>query len=284
MKSVHYIFYALPVSCCLELSCFYPLAGENGSLVTSEKGLYRLHTYDTLIQLGANSISLQLDFKLTGEIDVTLLTSDAGNSEESGSLYGLGLRVGLYLHSFRFFLYLLTHRPGNGGVKLAASVMAAVLTTCVVQLIVLNAISPAEVLILLLESVIAIPARAYSADGNTDGKGFAYFTIFILVLIQHGFSLWFYLLGHKQHPTLGTFEVAWVFAEVRIDGWYRILGLVLTVTAALIGLFMLYSLSVMMKQAYKTYWGITAIGDADSETNSTIKRFLPRFNELLILT
>jgi len=206
MKSVHTIFYPLPVSCCLELSCFYPLAGENSSLVTSEKGLYKLHTYDTLIQLGANSISLQLDFQLTGEIDVTLLTFDAGNSEESGSLYGLGLRVGLYLHSFGFFLYLLAHRPGNGGVKLAASVMAAVLTTCVVQLIVLNAISPAEVLILLLESVITMPAGACSADGNTDGKGFAYFTIFILVFIQHGFSLWFYLLGHKQHRPLEPLE------------------------------------------------------------------------------
>ncbi|KAI6786015.1 uncharacterized protein J7T54_006354 [Emericellopsis cladophorae] len=199
--------------------------------------------------------------------------SEVGNPEAASDLYGLGVRVGIYLQAFGTYFYIL--RSQAGGTKLTSSgLMIAMLASWSI-LVSRDSISPAEALAIhTIASVPGAPAvMASFASNATVGEGTGILAIAIAVAWRDVAMLAFWAKLYRLLPSLGTPNKTWFFVQVDIDGWFRIFSLVMTVTSVLNLFTFLPVLWKVMKLCINSYWHGSR-PEEDDEPLSDLRRLI----------
>lgn len=152
-----------------------------------------------------------------------------GNSDASGDLYGLGLRIGAYLQIIGMLLSCVrSHKRSRVGIKLLSSAVCVSLLTAWAILVGRQKISPCEAwLVLSLTEAYGTPRAAAMDDSGKSTGGTAVLFCAISVIWQQIAFIWFFATAYRTLPLLGTHNRVWFFASVDISGWFRILMLVL---------------------------------------------------------
>src|SRR5271163_1828400 len=144
---------------------------------------------------------------------------NSGSALAASDLYGLGIRVGLYVQSGGMLLSCcpLNKRFGTG-IKLAsASNMIAILASRTVP--VRNGeISPCEAwLIISLMAMLSIPASVAVFNPHTIiGEGVGIFLICVALVWTNAAELWFWTRLYSDLPSLGTPGLIWFFVDVSV--------------------------------------------------------------------
>jgi hypothetical protein len=171
-----------------------------------------------------------------GTIESTI-KRELGSSTAAGDLYGLGVRVGLYLQTVGILLSLVsveldekTEKRGMG-LKLAISANILAILFSMVTLIRRQTISPCEVwLVLTLVQQLVYAAWASLCNPYTlAGEGLGLFAFCLANITFSTVNLEFWATTYKELPWLGTPNLAWIYTSVRIDHWFRIFSLVTAV-------------------------------------------------------
>jgi hypothetical protein len=155
--------------------------------------------------------------------------TDAGSSTAAQDLYGLGVRVGLYLQALGMILYNYGDQKNYGkGLKLASgSITISILVSWFVfasnQLF-----SPSEAFIVLLILMnLSFPAKTTLLNPETViGETVGLIVLLATELGTCSALLWTFARLSETLPTLQTENMVFFFAEVSITGWFRYLALV----------------------------------------------------------
>ncbi|KAH8171425.1 hypothetical protein LIA77_08192 [Sarocladium implicatum] len=199
---------------------------------------------------------------------------EVGNPEAASDLYGLGVRVGIYLQAFGTYFYIL--RSQAGGTKITnAGLMLAMLAPWSI-LVSQNSISPAEALVIhTVASVPGAPAvMACFASGVTIGEGTGILATFVAVAWRDFAMLAFWARLYRSLPMLGTANKTWFFAQVRIDGWFRVFSLVVTIFVVFNFFVYLPGLWKTMVFCVKGYWKGERPDDEASESLTGLKKIM----------
>src|SRR5271156_1660250 len=169
----------------------------------------------------------------TAQSNQTTTSQGPGSSVAASDLYGIGVRLGLYLQTLGMLLScisILWQQKGAaaGAVKLATSSnMIAILVSWTI-LVRQNAISPVEGwLVLNLVAMLMIPAfvavfNPYIGVEETVGVT----ALLVAITWTDIGCVWFWARLYRELPALGTSGRVWYFAPVSITGWFRLFMLV----------------------------------------------------------
>ena len=152
-----------------------------------------------------------------------------GNPVAASDLYGLGVRVGLYLQSVgMLFSAARMHRKSGSGVKFLASVNIIAILSSWTVLVRNKVISPCEAwLVITLTSALTVPAWAALCNPYTvAGEGIGVFLLLGATEWNIIASLRFWAKSYAELPLLHTSNQAWMFKPVSMTGWFRVVMLV----------------------------------------------------------
>lgn len=152
-----------------------------------------------------------------------------GNTNAAGDLYGLGMRLGVYLQVFGMLLYCLgSHHRSRTGIKLLSSAVCLAFLSSWTALVSREQISPSEAwLVLSLVNAYAAPRLpAIKHWDKSGGGGVAYAFSAISVVWESFAFVWLFAARVRQLPLLGTKDRVWLFTAVDVTGWFRILMLI----------------------------------------------------------
>ena len=161
--------------------------------------------------------------------DIPIFRRQNGNPDASADLYGLGIRVGIYLQVFGMLLSCIRcHERSNKGIRLLSSAVTTTLLLTWTVFVSRRQLSACESwLILTLINAYATPRSAAIKHWNTsDGGGIGFVFCLVSSVWQSIAFLWFFATLALQLPTLGTRNLVWFFTAVDISGWFRILMIV----------------------------------------------------------
>ncbi|CAH0023486.1 unnamed protein product [Clonostachys rhizophaga] len=156
-------------------------------------------------------------------------TRASGNEVAAQDLYGLGVRLGIYLQAIGMCLSVL--RLQANSFKITCSGLMVAILVCWTRLVVEKEISPAEAfLIILLTSVLSYPALSSILCPNAlVGESLGIITTCV-ANIWHGIALIvFWAVLYNKLPALGTPNKVFLFASWRMDGGFRIFALIFSV-------------------------------------------------------
>ncbi|EGD87057.2 hypothetical protein H112_05579 [Trichophyton rubrum D6] len=169
-----------------------------------------------------------------------------GNPEAAQDLYGLGVRVGFYLQGLGMILYNYgsdevedsnTTATGDGeepkneygkGLTIAATSIALAILASWFVFAARAKFSAAESVITLL-MVFSVSLMAKSTLDNARAIVGELTGVVAILLTELGLCaalLWTFAVLVKRLPLLGTKNLVFFFAPVRLDGWFRYLALV----------------------------------------------------------
>lgn len=154
-----------------------------------------------------------------------------GSPDAAQDLYGLGVRLGLYLQGMGMIFSMVRSRKAGIGVKLATgSICISILVSWTV-LASHREFSPCEAYLelFLLSSVLAPGKMVLFNPDSLIGETIGLICLLITELWWEAAGLWLFARLYTTLPTLGTENVTFFFAKVFIGGWFRILMLVLAV-------------------------------------------------------
>lgn len=145
-----------------------------------------------------------------------------GDPSAAADLYGIGVRIGIYLQSIGMLVSLFQEL--GKGYKLAISSNANGLLLAWTILMQRNAFSFCESYLILIEvSCFLLPGSIIIVDFQTAANEIVGLIGLLLALCWlNAGALWLFTTHYSQLPQLGTSNVGWMFARVRLDGWYRI--------------------------------------------------------------
>lgn len=162
-----------------------------------------------------------------------------GNPNAAQDLYGVGVRIGLYLQALGMMLSNHTDREGRGkGLKMASGTITLSVGASWFVYAAQAKFSPSEaVCVLLMLSTLLAPSTMTlltptTINGEKPG---------LLALAISDTSItaaWLWIFGRlvSTLPKLGTKNLVFFFAPVRLDGWFRYLALVLCIVNAILSL------------------------------------------------
>jgi hypothetical protein len=154
--------------------------------------------------------------------------SAVGNQVTAPDLYGIGVRIGLYLqgvssiiHGFRIHEFV----PSGTSLLLTTSNLFAILVS-LLKLLAARTISPAESLV-TLSMVGSVIAGCVNGASTIDVRGTGLGVLFFMVCSGMSMSIqtWLYSRGRLVLPLLGTANTTWFFVEVQLNDWFWKVGL-----------------------------------------------------------
>lgn len=158
-----------------------------------------------------------------------------GSPDAAQDLYGIGVRIGVYLQAFGLILYNYSDKEDAGkGLKVASgSITVSILASWFV-FAANSFFSPSEAVItLLLLLSLSFPAKTTLLNPQTIlGETLGLVTLLLSELGVCSALLWTFAKLVNTLPTLGTDNVVFFFARVSINGWFRYLALVYVVIDA----------------------------------------------------
>ena len=148
---------------------------------------------------------------------------NVGNSTFAQDIYGVGVRVGLYLQALSGILVTIRplRQPGGATPIIFSTIICLSILGSWTKRAVSHDISPAESIVvfnMLLTNTS--PAMIGTINAGVRGNVLGFFCWIILILWLQGAQLWFYPIGSSILPPLGTPGIAWFFVQVRIRSWY----------------------------------------------------------------
>ncbi|GBF61645.1 hypothetical protein TMEN_4151 [Trichophyton mentagrophytes] len=171
--------------------------------------------------------------------------STIGNAEAAQDLYGLGVRVGFYLQGLGMILYNYgpdeaedtnttttgDRKPKNEhgkGLKIASGSITLAILTSWLGLAARARFSAAEsIIILLMVTSLSLTAKSTLINPRTIvGELIGLMALLLTELGLCAALLWMFAVLVKRLPLLGTKNLVFFFAPVRLDGWFRYLALV----------------------------------------------------------
>jgi len=157
-----------------------------------------------------------------------LVRRQNGNPDASGDLYGLGLRIGAYLQIAGMLLCCIrSERRTRAGIKLISSAICLSLLCSCTILVRQQNLSPCEAwLVLSLTNAYTTPRAAAINNTGTSAGGVALIFAAASIIWQGVLSMWLFATLVVNLPSLGTRNRVWLFVELDILGWFRILMLV----------------------------------------------------------
>jgi hypothetical protein len=195
----------------------------------------------------------------------TLSTRSVGNAAVAQDIYGIGVRVGFYLQAVSGILSgIRPMRDPSGGVPLFFSIVVSIaILVSWTRLAAQRSISPAETIVIMhmVATNLSTSAIGYINSGfRGNGMGLVVTNITSLWLVIA--SLWFYIVGRKTLPRLGTENKTWFFVKVNINGW---VGTFLTVMNVLGAVEILFA----MWRVFFSCWALSVWwwGDSQNDEN-----------------
>lgn len=155
-------------------------------------------------------------------------TVDIGNAEAAQDLYGLGVRIGLYLQAASFTFSLFVTRQNQGkGVKIASGTIILSVLSSWFTFATREEFSPCEAVIVQLMLIGALsPAMAtFLISGTVVDEVFA---AVLMVLVNLGLRealTWTFGWLVTTLPRLGTDNLGFCFYPVSLTGWFRYIAL-----------------------------------------------------------
>ena len=150
-----------------------------------------------------------------------------GNPNAAGDLYGLGLRLSVYLQITGMLLSCIRQsNSSRSGIKLlAASVCFSLLISWTI-LASGHVFSACEAwLVLSLIHAYGTPRGVAVNETEKKNGGIALSVSLISLIFEHVVFFWFFASLYGDLPSLGTEDLVWFFTAVRIKGWFRIMML-----------------------------------------------------------
>ncbi|KAK1147883.1 hypothetical protein N8T08_000398 [Aspergillus melleus] len=181
---------------------------------------------------------------------------EIGNDAAAQDLYGLGVRLGLYMQALAMMLYLYGDEKTYGkGLKVASGSITVSILASWFCYAAKEEFSPSEAIVVLIMLMgLSFPAKytlinPYTVIGETIG---------VITLLVTEFStcaalLWTFARLVHTLPRLGTPNVIFFFARVSVTGWFRYLALVLLSIDAASSLYVSYRIVRVMMIAWKAY-------------------------------
>jgi hypothetical protein len=206
-----------------------------------------------------------------------------GSPEAAQDLYGLGVRIGFYLQALGMILYNYGDKKDYGkGLKIASgsvtlSILASWFVFAAYQLF-----SPSEAVIVLLVLIsLSFPAKTTLLNPRTIvGETL---DLILLLLVELGTCsalLWTFARLINTLPTFGTDNVVFFFAEVALNGWFRILALVYCVIDAATSILFAHRVTRIIAKVWAYNGGesipVTATRTRDSVANDRLESEIER--------
>ncbi|EFR05212.1 hypothetical protein MGYG_08226 [Nannizzia gypsea CBS 118893] len=215
-----------------------------------------------------------------------------GSPEAAQDLYGLGVRVGFYLQGLGMILYnygpdevedtnIITsddQKPKNEhgkGLKIASGSITLAILASWFGFAAHARFSAAESIIILL-MVISLSLTAKSTLMNSRTIVGELIGLMALLLTELGVCaalLWTFAVLVKRLPLLGTKNLVFFFAPVRLDGWFRYLALVYCVIDAATSLRFAWSILRITVVVWECY--------IDGRTGEGVQRAIERIEDIL---
>ena len=202
-----------------------------------------------------NVSALSLNVGTPATVNHDLETHQNGSSPAAADLYGIGIRIGIYLQSIGMLMSLV--REGRGSYKLAVSANPIAVLISWTILARREAFSPCEAwLVLSIIGLLFFPAGASLCNvTNIAGEGIGIFTVVVSSTWLFISMLWLFVSLIYRLPQLGTSNVAWIFVRVPLDGWFRIFMLVVASLFLMSSLLTTVGAALLIEQARKCYGG-----------------------------
>lgn len=149
-----------------------------------------------------------------------------GNADAAQDLYGTGVRVGIYLQAIGMSFSII--RLKSSGIKLTCAGLMLAIMGCWSHLVANQNISPAEALtIAIIGNALSMPALAAAAcPTSLMGEGIGLIATYLATLLSGIAIMAFWAKFYRELPLLGTENKAFFFTAVKINGWFRVFGLV----------------------------------------------------------
>lgn len=129
-----------------------------------------------------------------------------GNNDAASDLYGLGIRIGLYLQGFSFVINSIFARPKERSSQVLPTVTIVFALLCSQSILAQDrSISPAELLVTINLTAIALgPALLLIVVTRMNGQATALLLTIIGMIFSQIINLWFWFGGHQKLPLFGT--------------------------------------------------------------------------------
>lgn len=150
-----------------------------------------------------------------------------GDPIAAADLYGIGVRIGIYLQSLGMIIALFV-RVGKGYKLTIASNSIGILLSWSI-LMARKALSFCEAFLILIEvSCFLLPGLFIVVDFETAANEIVgLIGLLVARWWTNAGGLWLFTTYYMHLSRYGTSNAGWAFARVRLDGWFRILVIVL---------------------------------------------------------
>ncbi|KAI1175749.1 hypothetical protein F4777DRAFT_578714 [Nemania sp. FL0916] len=182
-----------------------------------------------------------------------------GNPDASDDLYGVGVRIGIYLQTLGMNIYSCgSYEDGDTndyrkGLKIASgSIVISILASWYV-FAACRTFSASEAIITLLMT-LSFPGRATLLFPRTiAGETIGLVTLLVVTLSRSGAFIWTFAVLVDILPLMGTDDVVFFFTEVPIRGWFRILALALCIIDSVSSLLFAHKVVRITAIAWRCY-------------------------------
>ncbi|KAJ5184464.1 hypothetical protein N7491_007671 [Penicillium cf. griseofulvum] len=186
------------------------------------------------------------------------MTNDnrVGNEGAAQDLYGLGVRIGLYLQALG--LILSSHGGGKErgkGLKVASGAITVSILGSWFVYAARTQFSPSEAIIvlLILTSLLAPATSTLLIPRTIVGEIPGLVALMIADLGISAAFVWTFAQLVSTLPLLNTTNLVFFFAPVALNGWFRYLALAISIVDAIFSLRLMYKLLLIMRIAWGCY-------------------------------
>lgn len=202
-------------------------------------------------------------FRNVDSVTDTYTKRMTGNSAAAGDLYGLGVRVGLYLQTLGMLLSLIgagkdsvQDKKSGAGLKLAISANMLAILFSTVTLIRRKTISPCEtwLILTLIQQLIYASWSALCNPYTVSGEGIGIFALCFANVAVAAVTVQFWATTYNELPLLGTPNLAWFYVNVVLNHWFRIFSLVGASLNIFANALLVLAVSPLMVIAWEAWW------------------------------
>ncbi|PYI00544.1 hypothetical protein BO78DRAFT_267513, partial [Aspergillus sclerotiicarbonarius CBS 121057] len=190
-----------------------------------------------------------------------------GNTASARDLYGIGVRVGIYLQSIGLLISLWVE--SGKGYKLAISANALGILVAWTIFMDRRTFSFCEAYLIITEvQCFLVPGVAILSDNQIfPGEVVGHLGFVMAIFWQYVGSFWLIASHYAHLPRLGTSDSTWFFVRIRLDGWFRIFSIVIH------SMFPFFDISQNLKVAmnFRT-WAPWAENDQPQDIHATTSR------------
>lgn len=191
-----------------------------------------------------------------------------GNPNAAQDLYGVGVRIGLYLQATGIILTMIRPKRSGIGVHLAVGAISLSILSCWTVMTARQEFSSCEAYLeLALLNISTGPGLMVTfSTESAVGEAVGQFCFLFARIWSNISALWFFIQPYRVLPLLGTKNVTFFFAKVDIEGWFRVAMLIFYVFETVFGLLWAMDGIVALWASAAFYWRGKSKADDNTKT------------------